>query len=50
MQSLSLKVSINLRLPEGRFKIEKATIRNQEIRMIQFLRIFHIIFALFFIF
>ncbi|KAL3068109.1 hypothetical protein niasHT_038099 [Heterodera trifolii] len=28
------KVSINLRLPEGRFKIEKATIRNQEIRRI----------------
>lgn len=25
-------MSINLRLPEGRFKIEKATIRNQEIR------------------
>jgi hypothetical protein len=27
-----LKVSINLRLPEGRHKIENATIRNQDIR------------------
>lgn len=26
------KISINLRLPEGRHKIEQATIRNQEIR------------------
>ena len=26
-----LKVSINLRLPEGRHKIENATIRNQDI-------------------
>lgn len=29
-----IKVSINLRLPEGRHKIEKAMIRNQEIRRI----------------
>uniref|UniRef100_A0A915MEP0 Tropomodulin n=2 Tax=Meloidogyne TaxID=189290 RepID=A0A915MEP0_MELJA len=32
MQNRGLtKVSINLRLPEGRFKVEQATIRNQEI-------------------
>nr|CAD2144241.1 unnamed protein product [Meloidogyne enterolobii] len=35
MQNRGLtKVSINLRLPEGRFKVEQATIRNQEIRRI----------------
>ncbi|KAI1720812.1 tropomodulin [Ditylenchus destructor] len=28
------KISLNLRLPEGRHKVEKATIRNQEIRRI----------------
>uniref|UniRef100_A0A915E6A7 Tropomodulin n=1 Tax=Ditylenchus dipsaci TaxID=166011 RepID=A0A915E6A7_9BILA len=28
------KISINLRLPEGRHKVEQATIRNQEIRRI----------------
>ena len=26
-----IKVSVNLRLPEGRHKIEKATLRNGEI-------------------
>lgn len=28
-----LKISINLRLPEGRHKIERTTIRNLEIRL-----------------
>lgn len=38
-----IKVSINLRLPEGRHKIENAMIRNGEISPFSFFRLYFVI-------